>query len=132
MKKIYSIICGIALLAGGCNYLDIVPENDIKTIETIFEQRSQVDAWVATCYRNVPSLALVTTNVAYAGADELVGNDNHRYVGDMLAGTMDGLLIGDGLQSVVSPISDSWTPSLSISMKRSTWSRRRRICGRRR
>lgn len=109
MKKIYSIICGIALLAGGCNYLDIVPENDIKTIETIFEQRSQVDAWVATCYRSVPSLAVVTTNVAYAGADELVGNNNHRYVGDMLFGTMDGLLIGDGLQSVVSPISDSWT-----------------------
>ncbi len=109
MKKIFSIICGLSLLAGGCNYLDIVPEDDIKTIETIFEQREQVDAWVETCYRSVSSFAIVTNNIAYAGADELVGNNNHRYVGDMLAGTMDGLLIGDGLQSVVSPISDSWT-----------------------
>ena len=75
MKKIFSMICGFALLAGGCNYLDIVPEDDIQSIETVFEQRLQVDKWVATCYRNVTSQSSITSNVAYAGADELVGND---------------------------------------------------------
>ena len=109
MKKIFSMICGFALLAGGCNYLDIVPEDDIQSIETVFEQRLQVDKWVATCYRNVTSQSSITSNVAYAGADELVGNDIHRYTGDFAAGTMDGLRIGDGAQSVVSPISDSWS-----------------------
>lgn len=109
MKKIYSIICGIALLAGGCNYLDIVPEDDVKSIETVFEQRAQVDKWVATCYRNVGSYASIPSNVAYTGADELVGNDNHRYSSNPMIPPMEGLLIGDGAQSVLSPLSDSWT-----------------------
>ena len=108
MKKIFSIICGLAMLTGGCNYLDIVPEDDVRSIESIFEQRVQVDAWVATCYQQVPNLASLTSNVAYTGADELVGNDNHRYNGGMM-GNIEGLRIGDGLQSSLSPISDSWT-----------------------
>ena len=41
MKKIGIIACGLAFLWGGCDYLDIVPEDDVKSIETIFEQRSQ-------------------------------------------------------------------------------------------
>ena len=111
MKKIFSMICGLALLAGGCNYLDIVPEDDIQTVETIFEQRTQVDQWVATCYRNVPTFASIPHNVAYTGADELVGNDIHRYSGNMITGTIDGFKIGDGLQSALSPISNSWLGS---------------------
>lgn len=108
MKKIGIIACGLALLWGGCDYLDIVPENDVKSIETVFEQRAQVDGWVASCYRSVPGLTTLTGNVAYTGADELVGNDNHRYNNGMV-GTIDGFKIGDGLQQVLHPISDSWT-----------------------
>ena len=108
MKKIGIIACGLAFLWGGCDYLDIVPEDDVKSIETIFEQRSQVDGWVATCYRNIPGLTTLTGNVAYTGADELVGNDVHRYVAGM-GGTIDGVKIGDGLQPVLHPINDSWT-----------------------
>ena len=81
MKKIVNLAIGFALLLGGCNYLDIVPEGDIKSIGTIFEQRVEVDAWVATCYRNMSALATVTSNEAYTGADELVGNDYLRYTG---------------------------------------------------
>ena len=111
MKKILSIICGLGLLAGGCgDFLDIVPDNDIKTIETIFEQRSQVDQWVATCYRSVGSFQLLTNNVAYTGADEVVGNNIMRN-GMGLVGSIDGFKIGDGLQSSLDPIADSWTGS---------------------
>ncbi len=110
MKKIYSIICGFALLASGCNFLDIVPEDDIQTIETVFEQRSKVDGWVATCYRNINSAAAVNSNPAYTGADELVGNDLHRY-GMAMFGNFDGLLIADGLQSSMNVLVDSWTNS---------------------
>ena len=109
MKKIFSIICGFAFLATGCNFLDIVPEDDIQTIETVFEQRSKVEGWVETCYRNVSSMASITNNVAYTGADELVGNDKHRYNNDPLAGNIEGLLIADGLQSAMDVISNSWT-----------------------
>ena len=109
MKKILTIICGLGLLAGGCgDFLDIVPDNDIKSIETIFEQRSQVDQWVATCYRNMSNNASLVSNAAYTGADELVGNDRLRYSMGV-NGNMEGLLIGDGVQSALSPISGSWT-----------------------
>ena len=107
MKKILSIICGLSLFLGGCDFLDIVPEDDIKTIEKIFEQREQVDDWVATCYRDVNSQASIFANVAYTGADELVGNDVHRQATGFM-GYMQGLLIGDGLQSALRPVDDSW------------------------
>lgn len=46
MKKyLLSILCGILLLPG-CNYLDMVPEKDIETIESIFEQRTKVEELV--------------------------------------------------------------------------------------
>lgn len=110
MKKILSFICGLSLLLGGCNYLDIVPEDDVKSIETVFEQRTQVDAWVSTCYKNVNTLASLSGNAAYTGADELVGNDIHRFQGGMF-GDIVGLQIGDGLQSTMNTLEDSWTNS---------------------
>ena len=43
MKKyLLSILCGILLLPG-CNYLDMVPEKDIETVESLFEQRTKVE-----------------------------------------------------------------------------------------
>ena len=43
MKKyLLSILCGLFLLPG-CNYLDMVPEKDIETIESVFEQRTKVE-----------------------------------------------------------------------------------------
>ena len=45
MKKyLLSILCGILLLPG-CNYLDMVPEKDIETVESLFEQRTKVELW---------------------------------------------------------------------------------------
>ena len=107
MNKFTNLIFGFALFLGGCNYLDIVPENDIKSVETIFEQRVQVDKWVATCYRNMSSQATLQGNVAYTGADELVGNNLMRVQGEQ-NGPIVGFKIGDGLQSVLEPIGDRW------------------------
>lgn len=55
MKKIISIACLSAFLWTGCDYLDIVPENDVKSVETIFEQRAQADRWVATVIGTCPA-----------------------------------------------------------------------------
>ena len=108
MKKIISIACLSAFLWTGCDYLDIVPENDVKSVETIFEQRAQADRWVATCYRNMSGMANICSNFSLTGADELVGNDILREGMGSFAPPIVGFKIGDGVQSALSPISDSW------------------------
>ena len=35
----------VFFLFTGCNYLDMVPEKDIETIESLFEQRTKVESW---------------------------------------------------------------------------------------
>lgn len=41
MKHVYILIITLISLFSGCDYLDVVPDNDIETIETIFEKRDQ-------------------------------------------------------------------------------------------
>ena len=47
---IYSTIVTSIFFSSCSNYLDIVPENDIETIETIFEKREQAELWLKSCY----------------------------------------------------------------------------------
>ena len=43
---IYSTIA-LSIFFSSCDsYLDIVPKNDIETIETIFEKREQAELWL--------------------------------------------------------------------------------------
>lgn len=60
-------------LLTGCDYLDMVPENDIETIETIFEKREQAEEWFKSCHSYlIKEIASVVMNPAYAGTDEIV------------------------------------------------------------
>ena len=45
-----------ATLVFGCDYLDMVPENDIQTVETIFEQRENADTWLRGLYGVMPNM----------------------------------------------------------------------------
>lgn len=106
MKKLLYITGLSSLLWLGCrDYLDIVPENDVDTIETIFEQRSQVLDWVETCYSWIPSLASMPDNVGITGADELVSNDYMRLY---VRYPFTAMFIGDGLQSAANPYCGKW------------------------
>ena len=71
MKKyLLSILCGILLLPG-CNYLDMVPEKDIETVESLFEQRTKVELWWKGLYAELNNIfADFRVNTAYLGADE--------------------------------------------------------------
>ena len=56
MKKyLVSILCGLFLLPG-CDYLNMVPEKDIETIESVFEQRTKVEGWWIGVYADLISL----------------------------------------------------------------------------
>ena len=54
MKKwfLYSFLFALTISSVKCssNWLDVVPENDIETIETNFEKKEDAEAWLKTCY----------------------------------------------------------------------------------
>lgn len=44
-------IAAATVLMSGCNdYLDVVPKNDITTINTTFEKREDAYDWLKTCF----------------------------------------------------------------------------------
>ncbi len=109
MKR-YSILCllfAVNLFFGGCaDWLDVVPDEDIKTIETDFEKREDAEAWLKTCYsfmeNNVAEAVWNSSNnPAYLGADEFCGREYARKETPYL-------FIGDGLQMAQNPYGNVW------------------------
>ena len=107
---IYSTIA-LSIFFSSCDsYLDIVPKNDIETIETIFEKREQAELWLKTCYVMMANhISSVIVNPAFTGADEVVAGEYTR----QLYTTQNlwqwyGLFIGDGLQMVQDPYANIW------------------------
>lgn len=114
MKKVrnttYSFIIASALLTTSCSdYLDVVPKNDVETIESNFEQRTDVNKWLKTCYVMFTDMSTsLADQPAYFGADEFVGGQYARQL--QYDGTyyLPGLFIGDGLQMASSPYCNIW------------------------
>ena len=106
MKKyLLSILCAILLLPG-CNYLDMVPEKDIETIESLFEQRTKVEFWWKGLYAELNTIfADVRSNTAYMGADEFV-TCQALYNSTMYK--LDGLKVADGQQMSQNPYGSIW------------------------
>ena len=106
MKKyLLSILCGILLLPG-CNYLDMVPEKDIETVESLFEQRTKVELWWKGLYAELNNIfADFRVNTAYLGADEFV---TCQALHSSTLYNLDGLKIADGLQMCQNPYGSIW------------------------
>lgn len=72
-KRILSIVLLPLFLFGCNNWLDVVPENDMVTIDTDFETRTEALAWLESCYTFLMgSVASFCMNEAFLGSDELV------------------------------------------------------------
>ncbi len=100
----FIIILLIALFSG-CNYLDVVPENDIETIESNFEKKESASKWFKYCHTFLMYYTTsVITNPAFMGTDEVVAGDFTR----QFNWNYTGLFIGDGLQMAQSPYGDIW------------------------
>ena len=79
MKRIYLFFLSVSFLITGCDYLDMVPEDDIKTVETVFEQRKDAEKWLLGTYTATKDLATnVAKNVAYFGTDEVTTGEYIR------------------------------------------------------
>ena len=105
---LHSILFITFLSLAGCkNYLDVVPENDIETIETNFEKKEDALEWLKTCYASLETnIASRSNNPAFFGADEFCAGDFAR--SKATYGYLDMLKIGDGLQMAQSPYGNVW------------------------
>lgn len=108
------------MFLGGCDYLDVVPKNDIQTIESIFEKKEDVSLWMKSCYVLLTDpISSVFENPAFAGADEVIAGE---YIRQNLSvyrpgvrptiPKFSGLFIGDGLQMVQEPYGNIWKKDL--------------------
>ena len=74
MKRIYTLLLLPFFLLTACDsWLDVVPEEDITTIDTDFETRDNAYEWFKSCY--VPlnaSSTSVRDLVEYTATDEVV------------------------------------------------------------
>lgn len=100
----YASMLAGGLLMSSCNdYLDVVPKSDVKTVESQFEQRTDVDQWLRTCYCMFTDMATgLKDQPGYLGADEFVGGQYARQK------SLDALYIGDGLQIASNPYGNIW------------------------
>lgn len=108
MKYLLSILIFI-LLFTGCNYLDMVPEKDIETIETVFERRNNAEEWWKGLYGQMDKLfASIASNTSFLGTDEFVECEIMRNRG------WDAFKIPEGLQMSQSPYGAIWGASYII------------------
>lgn len=108
MKYLLSIISAVILFTG-CNYLDMVPEKDIETIETVFERRNNAEEWWKGLHGQMAKLfSSITTNTSFVGTDEFVACESMRNRG------WDVFKIPEGQQMSQAPYGATWGTSYII------------------
>jgi len=106
MKHFYTLLFIFIIFFPGCNYLDVVPNNDIETIETIFEKRDQAENWFKYCHTFLmPYTTSIISNPAYTGTDEVVAGN---FLRQQFSYAWSGFYIGDGLQMTANPYGNIW------------------------
>ncbi|WP_099291405.1 RagB/SusD family nutrient uptake outer membrane protein [Butyricimonas sp. Marseille-P3923] len=106
MKKIFiGVIVSLLAFTGCKDYLDIVPREDIQTLDDIFQTRTGAFQWMVDCHKIYEDLVYGEhSNMAILGADEYAGGQRLR---DRYA----AFLIADGDQNVMQPYDNRWTTS---------------------
>ena len=111
MKYIKNILIVSSLLMFiACNdYLDLVPEDDIMTEETIFETEANAYKFLATCYDGVePMVGDPNNDPAIFGADEFVTNELLRSGRVGTVKQLQAFLLADGRQNTLDPYFNIW------------------------
>ncbi|MEA4917845.1 RagB/SusD family nutrient uptake outer membrane protein [Proteiniphilum sp.] len=103
--KVFAIVCMMALPA--CNdYLDIVPDDGMATMETAFSMRSTAIRYLYTCYGFLTSEGNLDGDHGYITGDELWSIYDRRESGGIWGG---GLFnIARGFQNASGPIANDW------------------------
>lgn len=111
MKRLLLILHILPFFLSGCDkFLDVVPEEDMTTLNSIFETRDQAQDWLWSCYTFLQDpTASLEYNEAFLGADEIVCGDYQRNRG------WNGLRISSGLQNSLDPYGDLWSKRKSFT-----------------
>ena len=107
MKKrlLLFVLLPFCLSVASCDWLDVVPESDITTIDSDFETYAGAETWLKSCYVFLQDPYAKMNNVAFYATDELV-SDN--YLRNTASYHPEGLDIISGRQGVLSPYDDVW------------------------
>ena len=117
-KHLLYILCGMLLLTG-CDYLNRVPEKDIETVESLFEQRTKAEAWWKGLYGEINTvLTSLTNNTSFLGADEFV---TCQALYNSTTFRLDGLKVADGLQMSQSPYGSLWYKMYTVIRNANTF-----------
>lgn len=112
MKSKYKIFLSIIsiLLLSGCAYLDMVPEKDIETLDSQFEQRGTADSWINGLYGATAGIfGDYGQNPIYLATDEFVTGEAIQksiWYGNKL--NYPGFKIANGLQMSQDPYGNLW------------------------
>lgn len=108
MRKRILLLLVLPLFAlSSCgDWLDVVPESDIATIESEFETYAEAEDWLRTCYAFLQYPYAQYNNIAYWATDEMVADNYLRNLTG--ASRRDGLDIIAGRQNVFTPYDDVW------------------------
>ena len=113
-----SVLLAPLFLFSACDsWLDIVPEEDMTTLDTEFETREVAEDWLRSCYMflqdPVPSVA---SNEAFLGADEFVAGDYVKSIIDYYQKPVfSGVMIAQGMQNSLEPYSDRWSKKVGTT-----------------
>lgn len=110
MKRILCILISFSLLTSCDSWLDIVPEEDMTTIDTDFETRTQAYAWLQSCYVFLQkSIANIESNDFVIGCDEMVYGP-YMYGQTSWDGRIlfPGMYVATGVQNSLDPYADKW------------------------
>lgn len=105
MKRILIYLCIPFLLLTACDkWLDVVPEEDIATIDSEFETYDQAYKWLQSAYVYLQDIYMRILSIEHWATDEVVADNYMRNS----AGHPEGLDIIQGFQNVLSPYGDVW------------------------
>ncbi|MDR0845360.1 MAG: RagB/SusD family nutrient uptake outer membrane protein, partial [Tannerella sp.] len=106
-NTVKTVCCCVCMLAGNAcnNYLDIVPEDGLATLDNAFAMRSEAEKYLYTCYSYMPKDGDVTLDPSILGGDELWSTYNLSF--HLFSDVM--FRIALGLQNAASPLANYWT-----------------------
>ena len=119
MKHVLSYLFISFLLLTSCDsWLDVVPEEDIATIDSEFETYDQAYLWLKSAYVYMQDLYSRYDDVAHSGTDELVADN---YLRNTAYYHPSGLDIASGKQNVLAPYGDTWFNLINSSVSFGSW-----------
>ncbi|MEQ2911289.1 RagB/SusD family nutrient uptake outer membrane protein [Butyricimonas faecihominis] len=111
-RRLFLLLIPFFLFSACDSWLDIVPEEDIATIDTDFETRDGANAWLESCYAFLMRSISTVENAWLFGTDEVMACD---YVLNRWEGFFPSFSITAGLQNSLDPYDDVWSHKEVIS-----------------